>query len=248
MGLVVSALSLYMYSFNEIVDKISYNFFNYGAMWFLIILFFTEIIFYPISKIRNRALVFCILLLSFSVGYLFYYFGLNKIMPLSLTTIFAALFFYGLGFLMSKGLLNKLFTSHYKYWIFMGIIVLHWGVLLFSGTTIEMLDNLIPQPIYNCLSAIFGLLAFCFLSYFISLRLSRGFVLDGLLYVGQNTLVILCFHMLFIGYSVKLIKPIISNHVLYKGIEFAFVWLACFALMFLINKFFPWMINKKRVV
>jgi fucose 4-O-acetylase-like acetyltransferase len=238
-GILISLFELYFQSFNVLSKQISHNFFNYGAMWFIPILFITEVIFYPISKIHDKYL-YCFTLLIFAIiGYLLFKFSI--ISPMSLTSVFAATLFYGIGY-VSKNTINLLFGKTYFIIIF---FVTHILLLFLSDSTIGMMSNTIPQPLYNYTAAMTGLLFFCMLSHFFSTHLLKEYI-NVILYVGQNTLIILCFHMIFIKYSVQIIRPYINNYVLYKSLEFVFIWLLCFIIIFIIRKYFPWMINLQK--
>ncbi|NDW18228.1 hypothetical protein D0T53_04750 [Dysgonomonas sp. 216] len=246
-GLIISVLYLFIYSFEDILNNIRHHFFNYGAMWFIPVLFFTEILFFPITRIKNKVIILILIFISFVVGYLISDFKIlsTKVFLLNSASTFLALFFYGLGFL-GKNILNKILSSNYKYHIFIVLVACHWMFLILSGTAINIQLNLLPNPIYNCCAAISGLLAFCLFSYIFSLIIKKEAIIGGLIYIGQNTLVILCFHMLFIDYSINLIRPLIDNHLIYNTVEFIFVWILCFSFIYCINKFTPWIINRKK--
>ncbi|MDR1895701.1 MAG: hypothetical protein LBR10_02800 [Prevotellaceae bacterium] len=108
-----------------------------------------------------------------------------------------------------------------------------------------MASNMIPQLIYNYCAAIAGLFSLClFCNLFTKISIRKIETL--IIYTGQNTLIILCTHMVFIGYSSTYIKSYIHNKIMYKSIEFIFVWLLCYAMIFIINKYVPWMVNKKK--
>ena len=238
-GIIITLLCLYLDSIDVVWNNLSSRFFNYGAMWFIPVLFVTEILFYPISKFRNKYLIVSILIFSAIIGWMLSYYSI--VIPLSLSTCFAALFFYGLGFL-SKELIDRLFSKTYLLLIFVSV---HLLLLLLSDTVIGMSNNVISQPIYNFSVAIAGLLSFCMLFYLCKDIKIKG--INQIIGAGQNTLIILCFHMLFIGYAGKLIKPHINNQILYKGIEFIFIWLLCFIMIFVINRYFPWMVNRQKI-
>jgi fucose 4-O-acetylase-like acetyltransferase len=235
-GILITFFELYLSSPEFVFKLLSTNLFNYGAMWFIPVLFVSEQLFYPVSKIANKYMYNITLIIFAAIGYFLYRFSIN--IPLS--SCFAALFFYGLGF-KAKRRINLLFTKTYFIFVF---IVLHWVFLFLSGAShIGMMNNFIPQPLYSYSTAIFGLLSLCAICYVLSQRLNTK-IINSLIYIGQNTLIILCFHMTFIGYSVKLIESHIANHWLYKDIEFLFVWLLCIIMIFVIRNYFPWMISQ----
>jgi fucose 4-O-acetylase-like acetyltransferase len=244
-GIIITLFELYLHPFSEIWENVSTRLFNYGAMWFIPVLFVTELLFYPISKINHKYVKILILIISAITGWALYYFSIS--FPLSLSTCFAALFFYGLGFL-NKERINAMLSLSKTYFFFV-VFVCHIILIFMSNTTIGMLENHIPQPIFNYATAIAGLLSFCILcNLLIKLaKICKVNIVLPMIYIGQNTLIILCFHMLFIGYAVKLIMPYINNHILYKGVEFLFIWALCFVMIFVIRKYFPWMINKQKI-
>jgi fucose 4-O-acetylase-like acetyltransferase len=154
-GILLTFLYLGLKPLDEIHDGIVTRLFNYGAMWFIPVLFVTELMFFYISKIRKRLLICGIMTLSIFIGWLLYYFRIS--LPIALSTCFAALFFYGLGFL-GKNFVKKLFN---KTLLLPAFLVAQFAAILLSHSTIGMSSNSMPQPFYNVSAAIFGLLTFC---------------------------------------------------------------------------------------
>lgn len=64
------------------------------------------------------------------------------------------------------------------------------------------------------------------------------------IWLGQNTLVIMCSHMLMTSLSAEIIRPIIPNHLLYKTVESLFVWSMVVLLSIFVNNKCKWLIGK----
>jgi fucose 4-O-acetylase-like acetyltransferase len=223
----------------EIINGLSVRLFNYGAMWFIPVLFVTDALFYSISKIGNKFLILLILLCSAEIGWLLYHFSIN--LPLSLSGCFAAMFFYGMGF-FGKDWLKTLFLRFYYIPIFFAIQIV---LLFFSGETIGMMGNIIPHPLCSYSMAVAGLLGFILISNQLSINKWKR-ITNSITFWGRNTLTILCMHMIFISYSATYIHPFISKKWLYKGVEFLFILGMILITVFVINKYFPWMVNRKK--
>ncbi len=80
----------------------NHMYFN-GALWFLpCCLFSVELLFFYISRIKNKVGIFAFLILSFCLGTFIKQYDLN-VLPFGIHTALFAIVFYGIGFL-SKGL------------------------------------------------------------------------------------------------------------------------------------------------
>lgn len=244
-GILITIMEFGLHPISAILDNIKTRFFNYGAMWFIPVLFVTELLFFPLSKISNRFALLIILLVSATAGWKL--FDTSVSAPLSMTTCFSSMFFYGLGFL-SQGFIQCL-QSKYFLFFFAGTHIL---LLSLWNTEIVMFANGIPQPVVNYSTAISGLTAFCLASNLltkIKLQIAKKINICKLIvYTGANTLVILCLHMKFIEYASTYIKPFFSTKIIYKGVEFLFVLAMCYISILVINRYFPIMINKNKLI
>jgi fucose 4-O-acetylase-like acetyltransferase len=240
-GILITIMELGLHSFSEIFDNLRIRLFNYGAMWFIPVLFVTELLFFPVSKINNRFMLVIILLISAVIGWKLSDISLST--PLAMSTCFSALFFYGLGFLNQR-FIQCLQSKKYFLFLFTGI---HIILLFLWNTEIVMAANEIPQPIINYSSAIVGLVAFCLASNLLTKVKWVGGVniYKSIIYTGFNTLIILCLHMEFISYASTYIKPFFKTKLIYKGVEFLFVLTMCYISVLVINRYLPIMANKK---
>jgi fucose 4-O-acetylase-like acetyltransferase len=154
-GLLLTVLELGYRPFNEIITNLTTKLFNYGAMWFIPVLFVSELVFYPISKITKKHVILLIIFISAFIGWACYHFNFS--LPLSLTTCFAALSFYGLGYILKDSMLTRI----YNVLTFIVLLSAHWILLFLSNYVIDMNNNTIPQPYFLYPMAIAGVLAFC---------------------------------------------------------------------------------------
>jgi len=177
-----------LYSSGVPPTQFSSSIISIGALWFLTCLFCATIIFNILIKLTkdyNKYIQFSIIttlsLIGFVIGELVY-------LPWSLDIALSSqIFIYSGYYLRSNNILNK--TLH-----IMPTIVMS-GLLILSVciSTISMNSRLYQNIIVACLGAISGSILLIYISKYISkfLLLNRFFS-----YLGQQTLVILCFHVL----------------------------------------------------
>lgn len=213
-----------------------------GALWFVLVLFFTEILYYYISRIslKNKLLRLILLILMLFLG--LWLSRKEILLPFSLSTIPMACFYYGIGHSYKTLINGIIIRSGFKLKIiFSFILIIVPGIITFlSKETIGMNINHFPQPeIIYLIISISGSLGILFLS---SLNLEHAKRI--LLYIGRNTFIILSIHMLFISLSSQYISPFINNYVIYKIIEQIFIWLCLFISIKFINAKASWLIGK----
>ena len=215
-----------------------------GALWFVLVLFFCELIYYFINRISDKFLK-CVVLFSF----LFIGIMLDRwhvALPYSICTIFAAVFFYGLGHNLKSftdSLIAGKILSHSMLIICGVILLLLPGiVVIFTGESIGMSNNIFPYPaLLYCLLAVMGTYGTIIVSTFNYFQKLKKMIL----FIGNNTLTILSVHMFFISLSSLYIHPIIHyNHLLYKIVEQVVLWIAIVLTCSLVNKKARWIIGK----
>ena len=94
----------------------------------------------------------------------------------------------------------------------------------------------------NLYPAMLGIFAIFCISKFI--ESAGGIFQRVLVWLGQNTLVIMCSHMLTISISAEFFRPIIPNYLLYKTVDSLFVWSTVALLCVFVNSKCKWIIGK----
>lgn len=105
-------------------------------------------------------------------------------------------------------------------------------------------NNIILHPeIYHLLLAIIGSFAVLFIS--TSKRIfGNGKLKRTVIYIGQNTLIILLVHQLLIFISAKYIFPLVHSHIIYKVVEQCFLWGMMVGTIYIINRYLPFIVGK----
>lgn len=164
--------------------------------------------------------------------------------PYSIFSSFIALAFYALGNLLRTIILKlTMLKNRNCYLIVLSILSLLIESILCVKTNhnIRMASN---EFIFSDLFlALLGILAIFSISKFIE-SIFRGRIRRTFIWLGQNTLVIMCSHMLMISLSAEIIRPIIPNHLLYKTVESLFVWSMVVLLSIFVNNKCKWLIGK----
>ena len=213
-----------------------------GVLWFLITLLFSELLYFPLSKLTFLWRI-PILFVLVSTGV---FFARNHITTFfDLTNIFFCTALYGLGNLFSSSIPSALehIKELNKYIIISSTTFAFVFPLLLITTYKEAFDlasNFIPSPvILYTLSAVTCTFAVIILSTIIPFqKLLRFF--------GRNTLILLAFHPLIIAISSRHIAPYFHSHLIYKVIELVLVFSGSCAFIPIFNRYIPWAIGKRK--
>lgn len=114
-----------------------------GALWFVLVLFFTEIFYYPIFKFTKENKISRIIIL---ISLLIFGLCLSRekiVLPFSLSSIPIASFYYGIGH-SYKTLINKITTTHiirFKIFISFLLLIIPAIVTFYSNKSINMNGN-----------------------------------------------------------------------------------------------------------
>jgi acyltransferase len=230
---------------------------NYmGALWFLLCLCVTEIIFYYLySTVKNRLLLTFIIISLSIFGY--YYSTLSLIrLPFTLEISFIAISFYGLGYVFRGSNIQKWILNNSNLaipcffcinicFVFLNYSYNHSGHL---HGRVDMLYLSYNNYFYFYLASISGILFYYLISKY--LENLNPVILK---YLGMNTLLIMALHIPILMVLQKVLE------VLYKTFNFNFTFLTGGLILFitiliinsiigeLIKKYFPFMLNNKVV-
>ncbi len=216
---------------------------RFPIVWFLYTLFFTEIIYYFISKVV-LSYRYIILLGAIVIGYIlhqhkieFYYHAEN---------LLTAVFFYGIGHstLSIKHNKNNFYYENPTYKKdFLAVLGLAYPLLpvYFYRESFELSTNILPVHLIPFVLAAFSAsISIIYLSSRIKYR-------KILSYIGQNTLIILVLHAPLIALCSNIIKPYISILPLYKIIEFSIALSGSIVFAPVINTYLPWLVGKQKI-
>ena len=228
----------------------------WGAVqWFLTSLFFAQIIFWFICKAVSNEYFRCLLsvIISLAYIYLFNHFGLMRL-PLAIDTSIVSLCFYGAGHIFSgKKLIDD--KNSDGYWVLVPVLFVILIVLYFFFGSSNVRTINIPYPLTFILGGITGSLLVVMVSVLITHILKRNYsetkLFRDLLYIGQNTIVILYLHRFFDGIDKILLDlaGISFENVVVRYLYFGFMTLLFFVIckypIRVIDKCIPFMLGKK---
>lgn len=185
--------------------------FTYKApytLWFLLVLFLANIIYYGLCtvtyKITNRIIgILCLFAISSILNLT------NIDLPYSLSTVCSAAAFLGVGNLYRE------YFYYIKLSIGLACLIILGVITLILDERYNMQSNNLGGFLYGYIPCFIGSIGIISLSQFI-----EKFKCSGLTYIGRNSLIIMLFHFPLLILSLLYLKPLIQNHLVYKGLEF----------------------------
>lgn len=228
-----------------LVESVKWQGFTF-AKWFLGVLFMTEIVYGAINKITlrfNRAggVIVLIAIISYITGCIFSHY--NIVGPYSLCTVFSAISFYSIGNLIRPYISLLEYLRHKNIITISGLILLIMIDML-THRHLDMASNSIT--VIDFIPAYIGTIMIIVASQSILESFHFGKIKENFLWLGRNTLCIMCIHQLFITLSSTFICPFIPMHSLYKITEQCVVWCECVLTCVIVNRWAPWMLGKQK--
>ena len=204
-----------------------------GALWFLPILFVAEIFYFFLCKMKKNYRLM-ILLTFYCIGITFY----EELQGLPYKTSFIpkALLYYGLGHILRDKTLcylrNFLIIPKTNRYSSLSLLI---SIVLVSAAFCLNEANLLVGmlKVAVALCGIFATLMFCSTPFPALLKKS-------VLLLGQNTLVIMAVHVFFMRCCLYYLESIVDSYVLYKIIEFIFVWSTSLLCVCIVNRYASW--------
>lgn len=213
-----------------------------GVLWFLITLLFSELLYFPLSKLTILWRI-PLLFVLVSTGV---FFARNHITAFfNLTNIFFCTALYGLGNLFSSSMPSALERiKQLNKYIIISSTTFAFAIPLLLITTykeaFDLASNFIPSPVVlYTLSAITCTFAVITLSTIIPFQ-------KLLKFFGRNTLILLAFHPLIIAISSTHIAPCFHSHLIYKVIELVLVFSGSCVFIPVFNRYIPWAVGKRK--
>lgn len=208
-----------------------------GALWFLPILFITEILCYILinsTKTKTSLVIYTILLIY--LGHIINYIPLY--IPYSLKTTFSASSFFLIGYLNKSFIINnKLLYSPLS--IILGCLILLIALYLtytFNVKT-EMYRNEMAPLILGYILAIIG-------SYSIILLSNNIFNNKIINFFGKNSLIVMGVHTSYYNSYDVFFREYFNSNYLFKMTQWIFTFLLCWISIIIINKHLPFIIGK----
>ena len=207
---------------------------NWGIpMWFLPCIFLTFIFYGYVSKIKIDKLKALVLILLITIGFMYSYF-FNTKLPWSIDIALVSLSFYSIGNYLKNWILKPIKEN--KFLIFLVILILHFTLVFFNTTKVDMYRAIYGIPILFLLNGLSGTLMVLMLCKSINLPKILG-------YFGKHTIVLLALHgraltvikliFIIIGLSISNFSEI--NKIIHTIIQLLIIIPA----VYIINKYFP---------
>lgn len=223
----------------------------FGAVqWFLTCLFLVEIIFYIIIKTtkNNKISLSSMLILLSLMGY-FYTSVIHFRLYWGLDIALTALVFYGLGYLFKNTKYNKIKSFVLSPSIFkIGMFFILSIIFTFSNGYVNMRTLQYSNYFLYFLSSVTSIIMYIMLAIYISKieKFSSSKLQKYLLYIGQNTIIVLVLNQLYIQ-SLRHVEkyiPILNGNI--RDIIRAVIVITLMGpTAYLINKYFPFAVGRK---
>lgn len=213
---------------------------NLFALWFLPVLFMTELIGYYIVQIRfwGGKLILAILLAT--VGFLMDVYGIN--LPFHIEVSLYATLFYVVGYIGRE----RIIIADSKWLVIALLLGLNVTLSLFSPRT-DMAGNHCGWYGVNAVNAMIGTMAFFLLAKKFENLSRQNYLRRFLVWAGTNTIVILGLSQIIN----LLIKECMMNLPLSKAtnslLRHVLLWIVLWVIATLINKYVPEIIGKQRI-
>lgn len=234
---------------NIFIAENATNSFAYNVvLWFLPCLFVTDLIY---SYIKNKKIEWGIDIILI----ILYYSWVKDLpcLPWCLNIAIVAVPFFSIGYHLYKPV--ESFLSQDR-GIKKNVIILFitmfsiWAIIHFLDPQVDMKNNRIPI-IFYVTACIGSLMILCCSKIIIRLIHNKTYM-QSILYIGQNSLIIMCIHeplkRIILAIASKLCNiptDILRENLIYSIGITLIVLIACIPFIFLIQNYFPWILGKK---
>jgi len=222
-----------------------YYFIHAPALWFLPCLFVVEILFYlAFKQVEHFLLSICIIFSFLVLGKILLIYKL-MFLPWSINVALIAIFFYWLGYYSRR---FGIFKNGSSIWEFFSILLL--GLIFYFSVPVngpvDMSSSSYGNIILFMINATIGLV--------VSLLITKAcskFSISLIDLLGQNTLIILAFHVILLScikgtafyiFNIPLIY--FESNIAMNCIVALLALILCLVPIYIINRFFPYMIGK----
>ena len=215
------------------------------ALWFIPVLFVTECLFFFSIKYLNSYLLIAVTVLCSLLGY---YFGKKNIhAPYQMDVVLMALFFYGSGFILKKGINLLRNKGGFILFLLCATLLLVNIITCFSNyTRFDMCTNTVGNYFYGVISAFSGVFFILLISELADMVINKK-IKEAILYIGKNTLILLCIHQTIMLLLIALFKKISIHIIASTVIRHGLFWTILMVLIFIINENFPFLLGRKRI-
>jgi hypothetical protein len=208
------------------------------ALWFLPVLFFTELLYWHVAKvIHTKWKILVMLFVCSLLGYSCYLLKIH--FWFKAEVVFTAIIFYGMGNFLGPNLSRVTCFSTLKLSVIAAILIV--GSFSVSGylPRLDMASNSLAYYIPTYIGSLFGIF-FIFCLSIIFDKEPPLLLKNNLLFIGKNSLII------FMSFKKLTISWEIPDHI-NSIMRFMIVWIVMIFIIFLVNNYFPWLIGKNKI-
>lgn len=212
-----------------------------NAKWFLGTLFIVELLYYSILRIfkDKKAIQLIFILLGFLIAS---WISKRQIdYPYCLYSIYAAISYYGIGYIFRDKIIGRenVRVGKWNNILHVLLLTLFCASTYLVGEGMDLAHN--RFSLFNIIPSLLGtfMVIYCSKSLIWGGRLSRL-----LMWLGKNSLIIMCVHILFINISETYLKSFQDSYMGYKITEQLVVWCSSMISVLLVNKYARFLIGK----
>lgn len=242
-SLIVLGLHIIQPNYLDYVMKTLVNGWGGYALWFIPILFGTEVLYYMICKVADSSKINVLILIFISaiIGYISYY--LKFANNYNLCFIFTAVLFYGIGNIIGPKLIYYFDKSS-----FVNLIICCFVLFVltcsyyFNSPTPEFGANKLSGPI-TYIAGISGALMMCSIAAIFSRLVNTpvNLMKKAVIYIGINSYIVLAFH--------QIILLVLGHYTSMNGsVARSIMWGILIVLIIIINKYFPGVIGRAKYI
>lgn len=211
------------------------------ALWFLVVLFCTEILVYSMNTLRKKWRYFFFLLSAL----LFYYSSLNEVkLPYKLDVVMVATLFFaaGQGFQYMIAAPRKALSTTSLIILTLGFLVLNVWLCFSNYRQVDLASNTLGNPLIGAASAIFGILSVVALSVVIA---RVHYFKRVLVKTGRSTLIILSLHQIIMTYLIRVEDMFGFDGFAFSLLRQMLMWSIIVFCIYLINKHLPFLVGRR---
>lgn len=214
-----------------------------GALWFVYVLFFVEVVFWFLDKIqlylKNNWFkhVFC--LIAAIIGYEAYYSHFH--LPYKLEVVGLALLFFDLGYLISG---RKSCERKLNIWLLLILAIADVILAYYQVPRLDMAGNSYGMGVSTLLIALLGIFLIIQFSY--KLDSIPKWIRTSIVYIGRNTIVIVGLSSLIYMSLKKLFEVYNVPNYIDLPIRHLLLWVILVAFIWFFNRYTPFLIGKYR--
>ncbi|WP_191566673.1 acyltransferase family protein [Metabacillus idriensis] len=212
-------------------------------LWFLTCLFLVEIAYYYISRFKYKDILILLCILSV-MGYVLSLYSVARL-PWGFNVALNAIPFFGIGHLLRNKLNKDLIQSYsLNRWILMSVCLIINLFMVYLNGRVDMNENYYNNYFYFYIGAFTGITFW--------LMFAKLFDKSNLLkYLGKNSVILLCTHIIYLSISKGIILYLfeievnnITNSLLWGLIYTAISFILIIPTVYIINTYLPFIIGK----